>query len=294
MSDNDDARLTYDPRATRRQEIIWGVLSLVLIPLAWGGGAFKTTVVAAAWALLVGVASSGGLALGYIRDGTIRPDASASGAPEYRLASTLLAGLVMSVFPAVLSGGVAWVVASRASPKVGTVAFVVGGLLTPLVVGRLKPPPVFRPRSSTRLRHIIDTALPTALLAGPFGTLILWTRLPVSDFSDGALLRHFIGSTLLYALLLGLATAMKAWTEVAWGLVNELPATRRPPHPLLFGAALCGVWSLLPVGALDDRGALLSKLIGGFSVAMLVGAVGAVRGQENARQHGQQGRRQRR
>jgi hypothetical protein len=277
-------------RVSRRLAAVWGVLSIVLVPLAFSGGPVKTTVVAVCWALLVGAASAGGQLLTHVRNGLVQVDDAAQAARVYRLSHALLAGLALAAGPALLCGLLAWALASGGSPRLGAAAFVVGGVITPLAIGRLPPPTVVRRRTSTRLGHVLDSALPTALLAGPFGTLILWTRLPVSAFADGALLRHFIGSTLLYALLLGMATFMKAWTEVAWGLVSEPPAIRRPPHPLLFGGLLCALWWALPIEALDDRGALIAKLLGGFTVALVVGAVGALRGQQTARARGQQPR----
>lgn len=140
------------------------------------------------------------------------------------------------------------------------------------------------PRALSRFRWLlVETALPSGLLAASAGAAAVWLRLHGSaSVPPGELARHLGGTVWLYALLLGLGSFLKARAELQSGLVTVALPERAGPGPVLVGAlvgtALLLSAPLLP--ALRFEAVLALKvalgLLGGAGLSVLGALQGAL------------------
>lgn len=229
---------------------------------------------------VLGFAGRSALLVLFLRRGLAKVSA---GAPPSQPLLGNLAG-------ALLGAGVAAPVALLLESH-GRAALALGGLVALLPAAALAWRTARRdqgPRTLTLARWLlVETALPSGLLAASAGAGAVWLRLHGTDMvPPGELARHLGGTVWLYALLLGLGSFLKARAELQSGLVLVAAAAPLPeragPGPILVGAlvgtALLLSAPLLP--ALPFATVLTMKtalgLVGGAGLSVLGALQGAL------------------
>lgn len=236
--------------------------------------------VVAGLGFVLGFAARSALYVLFVRRGlvTVSPDGRARGTTVGNLAAGVVGALVAAPFAVALDGyGRAAVFLAGAAALVPAAALALRDTRSPR---RTRAVPLWR-------WLLLEHALAAGLLAACAGTGALWLRLHALDVvPPGELARHLGGTTCLYALLLGLGSALKGFAEVRHRLVVvELPA-RQTPGPFVLGVAL-GVALLLTaplLPALAYPTVLALKVALGLVVGGTLSALGALRGARAAEQ----------
>lgn len=267
-----------------RVVLVWAVLSLGLAALAGAGvddakdRAARAEVCAVVCAAVAaGVATS--TQLGFLRRGRVAVDPSGPPWGVWRRAAVaVVVGAAAGVFVGFVGVGHAR----------SAVALTFWCCLCAAVVARLlvRPALVARPIARSRWRWLfIESALPSALIAGSVGAVVGHVRYGVVDVvAPGGLSRTLAGTTLCY-LLLGLGAFIKARHEHQSGLVVVVEPPRSVPGFFFVGlvvaaaAALGGPWLLPPLSgaAVAVVKGLFGVVVGG-GLSLLGGHGGHARG----------------
>ena len=205
-----------------------------------------------------------------------------AGAPSRHrlLAASVLAGAVGCAVAALLLAFPADYARAQAFVA-GRIGAVVG---TALATRDAKPK---APRTTTPFRWLVlDTALPSGVIAGLLGTCIAFLRLHSDDVvAAGDLARHLGTTTFLYAFFLGLGGFFKAYGEQTAGLVVVEKTKWNVPNPLFVGGVV-GVALLLVVARFVPPLPLATAIVVKASVSLVMGAtlslLGAIQGAKAA------------
>jgi hypothetical protein len=273
------------PRRVSRALVVWALLCLVAAPsfAGGGGGLLLGALLGAFAAAAAALGSRSALFLTAAREGRAVLN---EGAPSH----SLWRGALLPLCLAVVVGGVLGVVQGLAAPSYGSAAAL---LLAATAAGNLLAVPFVRkelarprsPRSSSLVEWlVVDGALPGGVLAAAFGVLAALHR-DGEGLTASEAARHLALTLFAYAVLLGMAGALKAGRERGAGLVRAPEPPSWIPGPLAVGGLL-GIVVLLVgprlLGPVSVEQLAVTKAFFGLGLGTLLGALGGARGATNA------------
>ncbi len=144
-------------------------------------------------------------------------------------------------------------------------------------------------RTTTLFRWIVlDTALPAAIVCGPFSAGFVWLRRRPEASGDAnalvdvvTLSRHFALTFVIWGLCVGTAAFMKTRRERLGGLIDAPIATAVAPSPAALGGILAIVLLVIGPRVLSPQTletAVLVKGLLGVGIGGLLSVCGAIRG----------------